>query len=129
MFMAAAYLMPCDMMDTALPAVPEPCHLCLTLCNTLPPGFNVCGGSRSALHWTSLPLPDTCPVGFIFVWLAKTDIQAAFQQMEHWVSHHLSVVCMANDHPPDCPAQIDYERHDTAEVGNIVTKLGQALQA
>ena len=95
--MAAVFLMPCKhcalQKDTALSAVPEPCQLCLTRCDALPPGFDVCGSSRSSLHWTSLPLPDTCPVGFIFVWLAKTDIQAAFQQMGHWVSHCLSASC------------------------------------
>ena len=90
-FTAAAFQMPCEhhasQKETALSAVPEPCPWCLTKCDALPPGFDVCGSNRSALQWTSLPLPDTCPAGFIFVWLAKTDIQAAFQQMEHWVSH------------------------------------------
>lgn len=109
---------------TASPAVPGRCHLCLTLCGALPPGSDVCSSSRSALHWTPLPLQDICPVGFIFVWLAKTDIQAAFQQMEHWVSHYQ---LPDQSSPPNCHASL--KRHDAAEMGNVITILGLVLQA
>ena len=66
-------------------------------------------------------------MGFIFVWLAKADIQAAFQQMEHWVSHDLSASCRLIITQQF--AMLDIDRMDAAETGNVKAIVGHVLQA